>query len=193
MTCFFYKFDILDAFLQSESNTLNTIVIINSKNGIGMKKLILFLSLFLVAFYAQATKVDIVDIQGKELVIIVDRTAQNTFSTYYVFQYNNLDFSFLKKYHHISLAMATKEEIKLNCDNQIITLSIDKETERYKGYGLSKQAGRYQLPHKLPSIGTVRDVVQSADVYLSKPTHETTDAKDTHELAQGKLVKYFSE
>lgn len=120
---------------------------------------ILFICLFLVSNQLSATNVGIVDIQNKEQIIVPNYSETNTFSTYYVFQYENIDFSFFANYQSISFQSATNEELTLLCDGQNVILSIKENFIGYKGYGFSKRTGSFSLKSPLSETGTILDVV----------------------------------
>ena len=108
----------------------------------------LITALFPTGIFAQ--KVKMIDVKNSEIAVIVDIKKDGTFSNYYVFQYQNNDFKALVKCKNIKLIQATSSLITLNCDNKIISLSIDKSYVRkrekvYYGYGLAKYYGNFKL------------------------------------------------
>jgi len=132
-----------------------------------MKKLILavtmaFISLCSNIATASNHKIDIVDISNNELVFILDRTANNTFTEYFVFQYEASDFSFLSQKSSFSLVGYTSSSITILCDNEQITFTSgfgENTSTHFFGYGLSKRNGTYSLISPLPAEGDIFDVV----------------------------------
>ena len=130
-----------------------------------MKKIILLAVLVLSTFFTNAVfaigqKVDIVDINNNELLFIVNRNAQNTFTEYFVFQYATTNFSFLSQKTTFSLVSYTNTSITIQCDNEQLTFSVAEGTNtatQYYGYGVSKRNGIFSL--NTPEIGTIFDVI----------------------------------
>lgn len=132
-----------------------------------MKKVILGLTMILASLFSNLVnasnhKIDIIDISNNELVFVLDRTANNTFTEYFVFQYESSDFSFLGQKNTFSLVGYTSSSITIQCDNEQITFSSgfgENTSTHFFGYGLSKRKGTYNLSTPLPPSGDIFDVV----------------------------------
>ena len=131
-----------------------------------MKKIILGLALMLGILFSNDTlargqKVDIVDISNNELLFIVNRSTQNTFTQYFVFQYEATNFSFLSQKTTFSLVSYTNSSITIQCDNEQLTFWSGEGTStftQYYGYGFSKRSGIFSL-NAIPETGTIFDVI----------------------------------
>ena len=117
-----------------------------------MKKLLFgALATVLFPFIGNAQKkVSLVDVKGVEVAIIIDMKEDNTFTDFYLFQYDDIDFSKILNSKSITLMEAGKDMVRLKCDDEIVFLTIDKEAKNengpsFYGYGLSKRKGVFSL------------------------------------------------
>lgn len=95
-------------------------------------------------------KVTVYDVKGKEAGIFINMNDKNEFDEMFLFQYENIDLSILKKYKNITLIESNKNFIKLSCDEVIYQLSLNSELNSedvnyINGYGLSYRTGEYSL------------------------------------------------
>jgi hypothetical protein len=121
--------------------------------------------------FAQS-KVDLLDIKGVELAIILDMKTDKTFKEFFVFQYNENDFSKIKSSSTISLLETTEDKVSIICDNEIITFTINndyanKNDKIYFGYGLSHRKGVFKLLN-FNNPTTLMDVVSVNGIQSNK-------------------------
>lgn len=122
----------------------------------------LIATLFSNSASATNAKVDIIDLTNHELVFVLNKSVSNSFTEYFVFQYESNNFSFLSQKSTFSLVGYTATSITIQCDNEQITFTSGFGTNsstQYYGYGLSKRNGSYTLNMPLPATGNIFDVV----------------------------------
>lgn len=102
-----------------------------------MKKALFgIIAIVMFVFVGNAQKASVLDIKNKEIAFIVNQKSDNTFSDYYLFQYNTSDFSFLKNYKSLTIESVDEYSIILNCDNlKKVKFSINGNGD-FKGYGM---------------------------------------------------------
>jgi hypothetical protein len=115
-----------------------------------MKKFIFgLIATVMFGFVGNAQKsVKLVDIKGLEMAIIIDLQKNNSFSEFYLFQYNDLDFSKLITANNVTLVQASLDNIILKNDSEVLSFSIlgkNNEFNKFIGYGISKRNGKFKL------------------------------------------------
>jgi len=115
-----------------------------------MKKIIFGLIatvLFTIMLFGQ-TNINLINIEGSEIAFIKNIRKDNTFSDYYILQYDNIDFTNLLKLKNLVLVDENPNSITLKCDSDTYLFtnkSITNIKNQFQGYGLSNRKGIFKL------------------------------------------------
>jgi len=129
-----------------------------------MKKLLFGILATVLFSPAFAQNARLIDIKGSEIGILVNVKEDNSFKEYFLFQYKDFDFSNLVKSKEVKIVQASKNVLILNCDNNLISFTIDgnhkqEDATTYSGYGLSKRNGNFSLNKQVSNPTSVPDYV----------------------------------
>lgn len=94
------------------------------------------------------SKISFLDIKNKEIAIIIDNK-NNSFKEYYLFQYDNQDFSNLSNKELFGNVKLSENNLIISSNNieYIFTISENRNGEKYifNGYGLSHRIGDFSI------------------------------------------------
>jgi len=92
-------------------------------------------------------KISFLDIKGKEIAIIVDNT-DNSFKEYYLFQYQNQDFSKLSNKVVTGFVEIINDNLIIKSNDVTFTFTLNNNGSLdniYYGYGLSHRIGEFKI------------------------------------------------
>jgi hypothetical protein len=92
-------------------------------------------------------KISFLDIKGKEIAIIVDN-ADNSFKEYYLFQYQNQDFSKLSSKIVTGFVEIINDNLIIKSNDVTFTFALNNNGSLdniYYGYGLSHRIGEFKI------------------------------------------------
>ena len=109
------------------------------------------LSAVLPAFNENAQKsVKLIDIKGSELAIIINIDKENSFSEFFLFQYENIDLAKVLESKEIYLQDFGEDYVRLNTGSETLLFTLDSNLKGekdivYEGYGISHRKANYTL------------------------------------------------
>lgn len=138
-----------------------------------MKTLKVLMILLSVVSYSQQ-RVRLADLAGTEIGILIDVQQDNTFTQYFVFQYEGSLFD-VSRASNITLVSSTDKTVKISFGGKVYAFTIDSNytnanEQIYYGYGLSKRSGAFKLVIPVGDISTLMEAITFNNSFAGRLT-----------------------
>lgn len=116
-------------------------------------------------------KITIIDIQGQELLFLVNVT-NGKFKELYALQYQQQNFNFLNTHHQFNLLSANENDIVISTETSVLHFTKNELPNAYNGFGIYHMKNDFSL--NVISNGNFDDVIKAPKLMNAPSSHPTT-------------------